>query len=104
MQPGAQATQPTSYARTPAFRGQTDLLDFGKKADLSNYVEGKSPVLEGDECFDVKTETLRQFLKKLYKKVTDQGWNVASNAQQIALFTMAPLSRSASPKHMVSLK
>ena len=64
MQPGAQATHPTTYARTPAFRVQTDLLNFGKKADLSVYIEGKSPVLEGDESFDVKTETLRQFLKK----------------------------------------
>ena len=47
MQPGAQATQPTTYARTPAFRGQIDLLNFGKKADISVYVEGKRPVLEG---------------------------------------------------------
>ena len=73
MQPGARATQPTTYASTPAFRGQTDLLNFSKKADLSVYEEGKSPVLEGDERFDVKTEMLRQFLKKLYKKVTNQG-------------------------------
>ena len=88
MQLGAQATQPTTYARTPAFRGQTDLLNFGKKADLSVYVEGKIPVLEGDERFAVKTETLRQFLKKLYKRVTDQGWNDANNMQQIALFNI----------------
>ena len=54
MQPGAQATQPITYSRTPAFRGQTDLLNFGEKADLSVYVEGKSPVLEGDERFDVR--------------------------------------------------
>ena len=88
MQPGAQATQPTTYTRTPDFRGQTDLLNFGKKADLSVYVEGKSPVLEGDERFVVKTETLRQFQKKLCKKVTDQGWNDANNTQQIALFNI----------------
>ena len=88
MQPGAQATQPTTYVRTPTFRGQTDLLNFGKKADLSVYLEGKSPVLEGDECFDVKTDTFRQFLKKLYKKVTSQGWNNASNTQKIALFSI----------------
>ena len=63
MQPEAQAMQPTTYARTPAFRGQTELMNFGKKANLSVYVEGKSPVLEGGERFGVKTETLRQFLK-----------------------------------------
>ena len=86
MQPRAQATQPTTYARTPAFRGQTELLNFGENANLSVYVEGKSPVLEGDERFDVKTETLGPFLKKLHKKVTNQGWNNAGNTQQIALF------------------
>ena len=42
--------------------GQTDLLDFRKKADLSIYAEGKSPVFEGDERFDVKNETLGSFL------------------------------------------
>ena len=88
MQPRAQATQPTTYARTPTFRGQTDLLNFRKKADLSFYVEGKSPVLEGDERFDIKTETLRQFLDKLYKKATNQGWNDANNTQQIALLNI----------------
>ena len=48
----------TSFARTPAFRGQYDLLDFSKKVDLSIYKEGKTPVLEGDDCFDLKSETL----------------------------------------------
>jgi hypothetical protein len=43
-------------------------------------------VFKGDECFDVKTETLGPFLKRLHKKVTDQGWNYANNTQQIALF------------------
>ena len=65
MQTGALATQPRIYARTPAFRGQTDLLNFGKKADLCIYVEGKSPVLDGDEHFNIKTEMLMPFLKKL---------------------------------------
>ena len=68
MQPRAQATQPTTFARTPAFRGQTDLLNFGKKADLSVYVEGRSPVLEGDERFDVKTEMLRQFQRNCARR------------------------------------
>jgi hypothetical protein len=45
------ALQPTAavYARTPALMGQSDLLDFRKKADMNVYTEGKSPVLEGDE-------------------------------------------------------
>ena len=37
LQPGAQAPDPMSFARTPAFMGQTDLLDFRKKSDLSVY-------------------------------------------------------------------
>ena len=63
------APQPTSaiYARTPALMGQSDLLDFRKKADMNFYAEGKSPILEGDEQFDVKTETLGPFLKKLHE-------------------------------------
>ena len=68
--------------------GQTDLLDFKKKADLSIYAEGKSPIFEGDEHFDVKMETLGPFLKRLHKKATDQGWNYPSNPQQIALFNV----------------
>ena len=52
LQPGEQALASASFARTPAFMGQTDLLDFRKKADLSVYAEGKSPVFEGDEQFD----------------------------------------------------
>ena len=51
-------------------------------------MEVKNPVLEGDECFDVKTETLGQFLKRLHKKVTNQSWNNAGNVQQIALFNI----------------
>ena len=86
LQPGAQAPVATTFARTPAFRGQVNILDYGKKADLSVYVEGKSPVFEGDERFDMKTETLGPFLKRLHKKVTEQGWNDATNTQQIALF------------------
>ena len=30
LQPGAQAPASTSFARTPAFMGQTDLLNFRK--------------------------------------------------------------------------
>ena len=46
LQPGAQAPAPTSFARIPAFMGQTDLLGFRKKADLSVYAEGKSLVFK----------------------------------------------------------
>ncbi len=44
------ALQPTAavYARTLALMGQSDLLDFRKKADMNVYTEGKSPILEGD--------------------------------------------------------
>ena len=73
LQPGAQVPASTSFARTPAFMGQTDLLNFKKKANLSIYTEGKFPVIEGDERFDIKTETLGPFLKRLHKKATDQG-------------------------------
>ena len=49
LQPGAQAPTSATFARTPAFMGQTDLLDFRKKANLSIYAEGKSPVFEGEK-------------------------------------------------------
>ena len=88
LQPGAQVPTSTIFARTPAFMGQTNLLNFRKKDDLSIYAEGKSPVFEGDELFDVKTETLGPFLKRLHKKATDQGWNDANNSQQIVLFNI----------------
>jgi len=88
LQVGMQATAFTSFARTPAFMGQTDLLNFRKKADLSIYAECKIPVFDGDEHFDVKMETLGPFLKRLHKKATNQGWNDANNPQQIALFNI----------------
>ena len=49
LQPGGPAPTSTTFARTPAFMGQTDLLDFNKKANLSIYAEGKIPVFEGDK-------------------------------------------------------
>jgi hypothetical protein len=88
LQPGVQAPASASYARTPAFMGQTNLLDFRKKADISIYAEGKSPVFEGDERFDVKTETLGPLLKRLHKKATDQGWNDPNNTHQIVLLNI----------------
>jgi hypothetical protein len=48
LQPGAQAPASASFARTPAFMGQMDFLNFRNKANLSIYTEGKSPVFEED--------------------------------------------------------
>ena len=78
----------TSFARAPAFMGQYELLDFSKKVDLRIYEECKTPVLEGDNCFDRKPEMLGPFIRMLDKKATDQGWNDASNTQQIGLFNI----------------
>jgi hypothetical protein len=61
----------TSYARTPALSGQYDLLDFRKGVDVGVYNEGKIPVLERDNRFDLKPETLGQFLSKLELKATN---------------------------------
>ena len=57
----------TCFAMTPSFRGQYDLLDFSKRVDLSVYKEGKTPILEVDDCFDLKPETLGPFLRMLDK-------------------------------------
>ena len=78
----------TSYARTPAFSGQYDLLDFCKEVDLGVYNEGKIPVLKGDNCFDLKHDMLGPFLRMLDRKATDQGWNDANSTQQIGLFNI----------------
>ena len=85
---GMNPAGPAIYARTPAFQGQASLLDFGKKADLSIYHEGRTPMLEGDKRFNVKTETLGPFLNMLHKKATDQGWSDTRKPQQITLFTI----------------
>jgi hypothetical protein len=69
--------------------GQTHVLDFEREVDLDVYYEGGTPVLEGDNLFDLKAETLGQFLKLLDRNATDQGWNDASSAQQIGLFNIA---------------
>ena len=58
LQPGITAPTPATYTRTPELMGQSDLLDFRKKANLNVYAEGKSPIFEGDKLFDIKTETL----------------------------------------------
>ncbi len=69
--------------------GQTNVLDCKRKVDLVIYLEGRTPILEGDNRFDLKPETLGQFLKLLDRKATDQGWNDASSTQQIGLFNVA---------------
>ena len=38
LQPGMPALTSTTFPRTPAFMGQTELLDFKKKANLSIYI------------------------------------------------------------------
>jgi hypothetical protein len=91
----------TSYTRTPAFSGQYDLLDFCKKVGVGVYNEGRIPVLEGDNCFDLKPDTLGQFLSKLELKATDHGWN---NEGCSTSLTTAPLPQSASPSSMAALK
>ena len=48
VHPKTPAALTTSFARTPALRGKTDLLDFGKTTDRNVYEDGRSPVLSGD--------------------------------------------------------
>jgi hypothetical protein len=84
----AEVAPATSHARTPEFSGQYDSLDFGKTFDRYIYYEGRAPVIEGDNCFDLKPETLGDFLRMLDKKATDQGWNYTSSAQQIGIFNI----------------
>ncbi len=68
--------------------GQTNMLDFKRKVDLDVYLEGRTPVLEGDNRFDLKPETLGKFLKLRDRKATDQGCNDASSTQQIGIFNI----------------
>jgi hypothetical protein len=81
-------TPATSFARTPAFRRKYNPLEVGKKFDLYVYDEGRAPVLEGDNRFDLKPEKIGQFLRMLDKKATDQGWNDASSTQQVVIFSI----------------
>ena len=73
LQPVVIAPTAATYARTPALMGQSNLLDFRNKVNLSVYAEGKSPIFEGEEQFDIKTETLGPFIKKLHMKATNKG-------------------------------
>ena len=86
MHPITPAALTTSYARTPALRGKTDLLDFGKKTDRNIYESGRSPVLSRGDCFDATAEQLMTFINALNKRATDMGWNDATNPQKITIF------------------
>ena len=48
-----------------ACKGQTHVLDFKSKLALDVYHECRTPVPEGDNRFDLKPETLGQFLNCL---------------------------------------
>jgi hypothetical protein len=91
------ALQPTAeiYARTPALRGKTDLLDFRKTEDGNIYKDGKSPVLSRDNCFDATAKQLMPFINALHMRATDMGWNDATNPQQVTLFDIPHNSATA---------
>ena len=86
MHPITPATPTTRFARTPALRGKTDLLDFGKTTDQNIYKDGRSPVLSRDDCFDATAEQLMPFINALNKRATDMGWSDTSNPQKITIF------------------
>ena len=86
MHPRNPAAPTTSFARTPALRGKTDLLDFGKTTDRNVYKDSRSPVLSRDDCFDATAKQLMPFINALNKRATDMGWNEATNPQQITIF------------------
>ncbi len=86
LQPGISAPTSAIYARTPALRGKTDLLDFRKTEDRNIYEDGKSPVLSGDNRFDATAKQLMPFINALNIRATDLGWNDATNPQQVTLF------------------
>jgi hypothetical protein len=86
MQSRTPATPATSYARTPALAGKTDLLDYGKTNDRNIYENGRSPVLSRENCFDATAERLMPFINALNMRATDMGWNDATNPQQITIF------------------
>jgi hypothetical protein len=86
MHPRTPAAPTTSFVRTPALRGKTDLLNFVKTADRNVYKDGMSPVLSRDDCFDATAKQLMPFINALNKRATDMGCNDATNPQQITLF------------------
>jgi hypothetical protein len=73
LQPGITAPTSAIYARTPALRGKTYLLDFRKTEDWNIYEDGKSPVLSGDNRFDATAKQLMPFINALNVKATDMG-------------------------------
>jgi hypothetical protein len=73
MHPRTPAAPTTSFARTPALRGNTNLLDFGKTTDRNVYEDSRSPVLSRDDCFDATAKQLMPFINALNKRATDMG-------------------------------
>ena len=69
-------TPATIFARTPAFWRQYDPLDVGNKLDLYVYDEGRSPVLKGNDCLDLKPETLGQLLRILDLGIGEEQWRL----------------------------
>ena len=86
MHPRTPASPTTSFARTPALRGKTDLLDFEHPTDRNIYDDGRSPALSRDDCFEATAKQLMPFFNALNKRETDMGWNDATNPQQITVF------------------
>jgi hypothetical protein len=83
MHPRTPAAPTTSFARTPALRRKTDLLDFGKTTDRDIYEDSRSPVPEGGDRFDATTVQFMPFINALDKRAMDMGWNDAANPHQI---------------------
>ena len=86
LQPGITAPTFAIYARTPALRGKTDLLDFRKTKDRNIYENSRSPVLSRDNCFDAMAKKLMPFINALNRRATDMSWNDPTNPKQITLF------------------
>ena len=85
MHPITPAAPTTIFARTPALRGKTDLLDFGRTIDWMVYEDSRSPVLKGIDQFDNKIEQLMPFIRAVNKQATFMGWNNKTNPQQITM-------------------
>ena len=86
LQPGITAPTSAIYARTPALRDKTNLLDYGNTEDRNIYEDGRSSVLSRDKLFDATAEQLMPFINALNRRATEMGWNDSTNPQQITLF------------------
>jgi hypothetical protein len=86
MHPRTPATPTLSFARTPALRDKTNLLDYGNTEDRNIYEDGRSSVLSRDKFLDATAEQLMPFINALNMRATDMGWNDTTNPQQITPF------------------